>query len=135
MYRVAAAVPSAWMVYRSSCQRLLMRTLGTVGFIHVGGVGDVVGDGDLGGVVFAGGGVGNDVAGRPFVVLGVFCRVQFEWGSDGGQSWHFVCGATLVSTRCFGLQASGAPTWVASALAAWRRAVVLVTRGGCLAGG
>ena len=39
-------------------------------------------------------------------------------------------GATLVSTRYCGLQASGAPTWVAAAAAAWRRAVVLVSGGG-----
>ena len=36
-------------------------------------------------------------------------------------------GATLVLTRYCGLQASGAPTWVAAAAAAWRRAVVFVS--------
>ena len=41
-----------------------------------------------------------------------------------------MCGATLVPTRYCGLQASGAPTWVAAAVTAWRRAVVLVSRGG-----
>ena len=43
--------------------------------IHLCGVGEVAGDGDLGGVVLAGGGVGDDVVGRPFVQGGVFCRV------------------------------------------------------------
>ena len=40
--------------------------------IHLRGVGEVAGDGDLGGAVFAVGGVGDDVVGRPFVVGGVF---------------------------------------------------------------
>ena len=43
--------------------------------IHLCGVGEVAGDGDLGGVVFAGGGVGDDVVGRPFILGGVFRRV------------------------------------------------------------
>ena len=43
--------------------------------IHLCGVGEVAGDGDLGGVVLAGGGVGDDVVGRPFVLGGVFRRV------------------------------------------------------------
>ena len=43
--------------------------------IHLCGVEEVAGDGDLGGVVLAGGGVGDDVVGRPFVLGGVFCRV------------------------------------------------------------
>ena len=38
--------------------------------------------------------------------------------------------ATLVSTRYCGLQACGAPTWVAAAAGASRRAVVLLSRGG-----
>ena len=55
-----------------------------------------------------------------------------EWSGfgDGGFSWAFAWGATLVSTRYSGFQVSGAPTWVAAAAAAWRRAVVLVSRGG-----
>ena len=48
--------------------------------IHLGGVGEVAGDGDLGGIIFAGVDVRDDVVGHPFVVWGVFCRVQFEWG-------------------------------------------------------
>ena len=43
--------------------------------IHLCGVGEVAGDGDLGGVVLAGGGVGDDVVGRPFVLGGVLRRV------------------------------------------------------------
>ena len=39
--------------------------------IHRCGLGEVAGDGDLGGVVLAGGGVGDDVVGRPFVMGGV----------------------------------------------------------------
>ena len=45
--------------------------------IYLGGVGEVAGDRGLCGVVFAGGDVRDDVVGRPFVVWGVFCRVQF----------------------------------------------------------
>ena len=43
--------------------------------IHLCGVGEVAGDGDLGGVLFAGDGVGDEVVGRPFVVEGVLSRV------------------------------------------------------------
>ena len=43
--------------------------------IHLCGVGGVAGDGELGGVVLAGGGVGDDVVGRPSVLGGVFRRV------------------------------------------------------------
>ena len=43
--------------------------------IHLCGVGEVAGDGDLGGGVLAGGGVGDDVVGRPFVLGAVFRRV------------------------------------------------------------
>ena len=43
--------------------------------IHLCGVGEVAGDGDLRGVVLAGGGVGNDVVGGPFVLGVVFRRV------------------------------------------------------------
>ena len=50
--------------------------------IHLCGVGEVTGDGDLGGVVLAGGGVGHDVVGRPFVVGGVLLCVQLEWGVE-----------------------------------------------------
>ena len=50
--------------------------------IHLCGVGEVAGDGGLGGVFLAGGGVGDDVVGRPFVLGGVFRRVQLEWGVE-----------------------------------------------------
>ena len=43
--------------------------------IQLCGVGEVAGDGDLGGVVLAGGGLGDDVVGRPLVLGGVFRRV------------------------------------------------------------
>ena len=101
--------------------------------IHLCGVGEVARDGDLGGVVLAVGGVGDDVMGRPFVVS----ILSGGWSGlgDGGFSSAFASGATLVSTRYCGLQVSGAPTWVAAAAAAWRRAVVLVSRGGGLVGG
>ena len=49
--------------------------IGGCQLIHLCGVGEVAGDGDLGGVVFAGCGVGDDVVGRPFILEGVFCRV------------------------------------------------------------
>ena len=102
--------------------------------VQLCGVEEVAGDGDLGDVVLAGGGVGDDGVGRPFVPGGVLHRVQLEAG--GGVVWAmgassaFAWGATLVSTRYCGLQVSGAPTWVAAAAAAWRRAVVMVSRGG-----
>ena len=48
--------------------------------IHLGGLGVMAGDVELGVLVFAGLGVRDDVVGRPFVVGGNFCRVQFEWG-------------------------------------------------------
>ena len=54
--------------------------VGGVQLIHLCGVGQVAGDGDLDGIVLAGGGVGDDVVGRPFVVGGVHLRVQLEWG-------------------------------------------------------
>ena len=43
--------------------------------IHLCGVGEVACDGNLGGLVLAGGGVGDDVVGRPFVLGGVLDRV------------------------------------------------------------
>ena len=50
--------------------------------IHLCGVRGLAGDGDLCGVAFAVGGVGDDVVGRPFFVGGVFRLVQFEWGVE-----------------------------------------------------
>ena len=43
--------------------------------VHLLGEGGVAGDGYLGGVVLAGGGVGGDVVGRPFLLGAVFRRV------------------------------------------------------------
>ena len=48
-------------------------------FVHLGGVGDVAGDSDLGGIVFGGCGVTDDLVGCPFVVGGFPLRVQFQW--------------------------------------------------------
>ena len=53
--------------------------------IHLRVVGEVAVDGDLGGVVLAGGGLGDDVVGRPFVVGGVLNCVQFEF--ELGLEW------------------------------------------------
>ena len=75
LYRVVTAAPSAYMVYRSSCRRRVTRTLRGRQLIHLCGVGEVAGDCDLGGVVFARGGVGDDVVGHPFILGGVFRRV------------------------------------------------------------
>ena len=95
--------------------------------IHLCGVGEVAGDGDLGGVVLAGGGVGDDVVGRPFVLGGVFCRVQLEWGVERLRCWgpflglragrHFgfdqvlwapgFQGPYLCGCRCCGLEGGG----------------------------
>ena len=47
--------------------------------IHTCAVGEVTGEGDPGGIVLAGGGVGDDVVGRPFVVGAVLLCVQLEW--------------------------------------------------------
>ena len=63
--------------------------------IHLGGVRESAGDSDLGGVVFAGGGERDNVAGRPFVVKRVFRPVQFEWGVD----WFFAPGDFLGISR------------------------------------
>ena len=63
--------------------------------IHLCGVGEVAGDGDLGGVLLAGGGVGDDAVGRPFVVGGVLLRVQLEWGVE----WFWRKGAFLGLSR------------------------------------
>ena len=60
--------------------------------IHLCGVGEVAGDSDLGGVVLAGGGVGDDVVGRPFVLGGVFRRVQLEWGVERLWCWGLFLG-------------------------------------------
>ena len=63
--------------------------------IHLFGVGEVVGDGDLRGVVLAGGGVGDDVVGRPFIVWGVLHRVQLEWGLEWFRQWGLIFGFRL----------------------------------------
>ena len=68
--------------------------------IHLCGVKEVAGDGDLGGVVLAGGGVGDDVVGRPFVLGAVFRRVQLEWGVERLRCWGLFLG--LCVGRHFG---------------------------------
>ena len=95
--------------------------------IHLCGVGEVAGDGDLGGVVFAVGGVGDDVVGGPFVLGGVFHRVYLEWGVERlwclglflglrvGRHFGFdqvlwapgFRGPCLCGCRCCGLQEGG----------------------------
>ena len=55
-----------------------MRTFGGCQFVHFGGVVEVAGDDDLGGIVLAGGGLWHDVVGRPLVMGGFSRRVQFE---------------------------------------------------------
>ena len=60
--------------------------------IHLCGLGEVAGDGDLGGVVLAGGGVGDDVVACPFVVGGVLHRVQLEWGLEWFRRWQLFLG-------------------------------------------
>ena len=68
--------------------------------IHLCGVGGVAGDGDLRGVVLAGGGVVDDVLGRPFVVGGVLHRVQLEWGLEWFRRWGLFLGLRVA--RNFG---------------------------------
>ena len=51
-------------------------------FVHTGGVKEVVGDGNLGGVLLAGGGLCNNVVGCPFLVGGFPFCVQFVWGVE-----------------------------------------------------
>ena len=63
--------------------------------IHLCAVGEVAVDSDLGGVVIAGGGVGDDVVGRPFVVGGVLHRVQLEWGVEWFGRWKLFLGFRL----------------------------------------
>ena len=133
------AAPSASMVYRSLCLRWVTRTLGAVSSYTcvVWGrwrVTVILAASFLRVVVWV-------VVGCPIVVgmCSIVASLSGGWNGfgDGGFSWAFVWGATLVSTSYCGLQVSGAPTWVAAAAAAWRRAVVLVSRGGgggCLGG-
>ena len=60
--------------------------------IHLRGVGEVAGDSDLGGVVLAAGGVGDDVVGRPFIVGAVVHRVQVECGVEWFRRWGLFLG-------------------------------------------
>ena len=64
--------------------------------IRLCGVGEVAGDGDLGGGVLAGSGVGHDVVGCPFVVGGVLHRVQVEWGVEWLRRWGLFLGFRVV---------------------------------------
>ena len=66
--------------------------VGSRQLIHLCGVGEVAGDGALGGVVLAGGGMGNDLVGRPFVVGGVVLRVQLYWGLEWHRRWGLFLG-------------------------------------------
>ena len=59
VYRVVAAAPSACMVYRLVASAMGDEDVGGRQLIHLCGVGEGAGDGDLGGVVLAGGGVGK----------------------------------------------------------------------------
>ena len=108
--------------------------IGGCQFVRFGGVGEVAGDGDLGGVVLADGGMRDDLVGSPLVLGGCCCLVQFEWGVEW--FWHLRFFLGFRVRRYFGFdQASrapgpGAPTWAAAAVAAWKRAVVLGSRGG-----
>ena len=61
-------------------------------FVHLGGVGEVAGYCDLGGVVLTGSGVWDDVVGCPVFVGGFPCRVQFEWGVEWFWCRGFVLG-------------------------------------------
>ena len=134
VYRVVAAAPSACMVYRSSCRRWLTRTLGAVSSYTcvVWGrwrVTVILAASFLRVVVW---GMMQWVAHLSWGVCSSVSSLSGGWSGfgDGGFSWAFVWGATLVSTRYCGRQVSGAPTCVAAAAASWRRAVVLVSRGG-----
>ena len=69
---------------------------------HLCGVREVAGDGDLCGVGLAGGGVGDDVVGCPFVVGGVLLRVQLEWGVEWLRRWGLFLG--LPVGRHFGFE-------------------------------
>ena len=61
--------------------------------IHLFGVEEVAGDGDLGGVILAGGGVGGDLVGCPFVGGGgVLHGVQLEWGVEWFRRWGLLLG-------------------------------------------
>ena len=82
--------------------------------IHLRGLGEVAGDGDLGGVVLAGGSVGDDVVGGPFVVGVVLHRVQFECGVEWFRRWGlflgFRVGCHFGFDRVLRAPGSGAPT-------------------------
>ena len=82
VYRVVAAVPSRLYGVPLVVSVVGDEDVGGRQFIHLGRVVEVGADGDLGGIVVAGGGVGDDVVGRPFVVGGFFCRFQFEWAVE-----------------------------------------------------
>ena len=92
VYRVVTAFPSACMVYRSSRRISGEEDVGGRQLIHLCRVGDLVGDGDLGGVVLAPGGVRDDVVGRPFIVGGVLHRVQVEWWMEWLRRWGLFLG-------------------------------------------
>ena len=67
VYRVVAAVPPCLYGVSLVVSAMSDADVGGCQLIHLCGVVEVAGDGDLGGVVLAGGGVGDDVVGRPFI--------------------------------------------------------------------
>ena len=81
-------------------------------------------------VGFVGDGAGGDGVGEGWGVCSVVSSLSGGWSGFGvgGFSSAFAWGTTLVLTRYCGPQASAAPTCVAAAAAAWRMAVVLVSR-------
>ena len=107
--------------------------------IHLCGVGEVAGDGDLGGVALAGGEVGDDVVGRPFVVGDVLHRVQLEWGVEWFWRWGLFFGFRVGRHFCFN-QVLRAPGFRGPYLGGWRccsleeGSCVGVYRGGLVGG-
>ena len=90
--RVQAGRGSRHRLYGVS---LVVSAMGDVGggqLIHLCGVGEVAGDGDLGGVVLADGGVGDVVVGRPFIVGGVLNSVQLECRVEWFRRWGLFLG-------------------------------------------
>ena len=55
---------------------------------HLGGVGEVARDGDLGGIVLLLGGLWDDVVGCSFIAAQFSLRVQFELGVEWFRRWR-----------------------------------------------
>ena len=75
---MVAAVPPACMVLPLVVPAVADEDVAGCQFVHLVVVAEVTGDGDLGGVVLAGGGVWHDVVGCRLVVGGFPFRVQLE---------------------------------------------------------